>query len=186
MTTGTFDKQIRDAARKHALPAGLVAAIVAVESGGNTWAWNPEPGYRYVVDARAGRPFREMSAREVASAVPPTGFTALAGDSDQEWWGQRASWGLMQVMGAVSREYGCKEPYLSRLCQPEIGLEYGCLHLASLARRCFAKSYGWYETCAAYNGGMGAVQGLKHVSNPAYPAKVLRELGGTWPEPFKL
>ena len=83
MTTGTFDKQIRDAARKHALPAGLVAAIVAVESGGNTWAWNPEPGYRYVVDARAGRPFREMSAREVASAVPPTGFTALAGDSDQ-------------------------------------------------------------------------------------------------------
>ena len=46
MTTGTFDKQIRDAARKHALPAGLVAAIVAVESGGNTWAWNPEPGYR--------------------------------------------------------------------------------------------------------------------------------------------
>lgn len=36
--------------------------------------------------------------------------------------------------------------------------------------------------CAAYHGGLGAVKGKDNFTNPQYPAKVLKALGGTWPE----
>ncbi len=45
------------------------------------------------------------------------------------------SWGLMQVMGAVAREYGFSGRFLSQLCDPAVGLEYGCRHLSILLKR---------------------------------------------------
>lgn len=128
----------RDLIRSHAHLYGidprLVEAVVTKESSGDPWAWNPEPPYRYLWDVRKNRAFRPLTPVERTSEAPPTDFSSLVGDRDHEWWGQQASWGLMQVMGAVARELQCRAPYLSILCLPQQGLNYGCKHLASQLR----------------------------------------------------
>jgi soluble lytic murein transglycosylase-like protein len=161
---------IVSAADRAGISADLVEALVIVESGGNPYAWNPEPRYRYVVNARTGRPFRKLTDEETARDVPPTDFPALAGDRDQEWWGQRASWGLMQVMGAVAREQGFREPYLPQLCDPIANLAIGTLKLRS--------DLLWADgrvkkALAAYNAGRG---GWKSAVGTAYAEKVVRAL----------
>ena len=45
------------------------------------------------------------------------------------------SWGLMQVMGQVAREFGFKEASLSQLCDPATGIEFGCRILAARLAR---------------------------------------------------
>jgi hypothetical protein len=122
-------------AGRYKIEPALVAAIVMQESGGNPWAWNPEPRYQWFWDVRLGKAFRTVTPGEVAAKFPPADFHSLAGDADQEWWGQQASWGLMQVMGAVARERGFRGPYLPALSDPTEGLEYGCRHLAYLQSR---------------------------------------------------
>src|SRR5688572_17064220 len=99
------DWQVRKAI-EHGLPATLVFGVCAVESSDNPYAWNPEPKYRYLWDVRRNKPFRALASYEVDSKVPPSDFFGKSGDRDQEWWAQQASWGLMQVMGAVARERG--------------------------------------------------------------------------------
>lgn len=126
---------IEQAASAHRLDPDLVEALVLQESGGNQGAWNPEPKYRYFWNVRTHAPFRAVSAAEVAAEYPPKDFPALAGDRDQEWWAQQASWGLMQLMGAVAREHGYAEPYLTWLViDPSVNLAIGCAHLAALMR----------------------------------------------------
>lgn len=112
------------------LAPALVAAVVAQESSGNPWAIRPEPRYRYLVDCRTRQPFRAVSPDELASKVAPADFPFLAGSRDQEWWLQQCSIGPMQVMGAVAREQGFKGPYLTEMCDPEIGVAIGCQVLA--------------------------------------------------------
>ena len=143
---------IQSAAAGAGLPPLLLIAIIEQESGGNLWAWNPEPRYRYLWDVKRNRPFRTLTEGERASESPPHDFPALAGDRDQEWWGQQASWGLMQVMGAVAREHGFRGAYLTELCDPELNLEYGCRHLTALRGR-FHQAHGWAGVIAAYNAG---------------------------------
>lgn len=155
----------------HGLPRALVAAIVEVESGGEPWAWNPEPRYRYLWDVVRWRPFRALSAEEVRSAAPPADFSALAGDRDQEWWGQRASWGLMQVMGAVARERGFRGPWLPAILEARTNLELGCKHLAWL-RRQFFDDYGWGGVINAYNAGGPYRSEDGRWSSHAYVARV--------------
>lgn len=123
------------AANRHAIPVHLLTAIAAKESSFIPHAWNPEPKYRYLWDVAKGKPFREQTAAEIASEVPPHDFSKLGGPLDQEWWGQQASWGLIQVMGAVAREHGFRGVYFTDLCEPEIGLEFGCRLLARLLAR---------------------------------------------------
>lgn len=148
-----FASRIQDAAADHELPAALVAAIVLQESAGNPWAWNPEPHYRYLVDVATGEPFRTLTPEERLSQVPPKDFPCLAGDRDAEWWGQQASWGLMQLMGAVARELGMNPRlHLPKLCDSELNLDLGCKHLANLRRR-FQRPHGWRGVVAAYNAG---------------------------------
>ena len=139
---------IEAGAAANALSVDLVLAIVTVESNGEPFAWNPEPHYRWFWDVRTNAPFRRVTDAEVALEYPPRDFPTLAGDPDQEWWAQQASWGLMQVMGAVARERGCRLPYLPALCDPATGLEYGCKHLAHLSKR-----HGTVGAVAAYNTG---------------------------------
>ena len=145
----------------------LVRAVVQKESSGYTWAWNPEPQYRYYWDVRTHAPFRKLVEGESLSERPPKDFPALSGDPDQEWWAQSASWGLMQVMGAVARELGYKESYLTALCDPQIGLRYGCLHLRNMLR--WAKDDP-FKALMAYNGGKGSALAR---SNPGYAEAVL-------------
>jgi hypothetical protein len=144
--------EVEDVARRHGLEPDLVEGVCRVESSGNRFAWNPEPHYRYLWNVKTKQPFRKMTAAEVASKRPPVDFPTLAGDRDQEYWGQQSSWGLMQVMGAVAREFGFQEPYLPQLCEVRYGLEFGCAVLQSRVR--------WSggdvdKALAAYNAGQG-------------------------------
>lgn len=162
------------AARREVEPK-LVEAMVAVESGFNPWAWNPEPRYRYLWDVKKSEPFRPLTATEIQAEVPPADFPFLAGDRDNEFWGQSASWGLMQVMGAVAREHGFPGKYLTQLCDPETGLDFGCLHLV----RCLKWAKGDVPAAlAAYNGGPTNDNrpGVEPKRNQVYVDKVYKEL----------
>jgi soluble lytic murein transglycosylase-like protein len=70
------------------------------------------------------------------------------------------SWGLMQVMGEVAREFGFKGEFLSELCDPLTGLEWGCVKLAD----CLKRAGGDVEAALVrWNGG----------GNPNYASEVL-------------
>lgn len=146
----------------------LLAAQIHVESEGNEYAWNPEPQYRYLWNVRTNTPFRPLTAAEGVSEIPPADFPFLAGDRDQEWWGQQASWGLLQVMGGVAREHGFKSPYLTELCDPVINLTIACQHLSNLLL--WSKG-DITQALAAYNGGKGGNSKLPF-RNQAYADRV--------------
>jgi len=144
---------VESAAGRHGLDPNLVEAIALVESGGDPDAWNPEPKYPYLWNVRKGMPFRRLTPEETISKFPPKDFPCLAGDPDQEWWAQQASWGLMQVMGAVARELKFRKPYLTALCSnPDLNLDIGCAHLAGHVRWAAGD---WQRAVRAYNGGRG-------------------------------
>lgn len=170
MTTAHLRAAIESVASRHGLEPDLVEAVCLTESGGNPFAWNPEPRYRYVVDARNGRPFRALTSLEAIGKFPPPDFRAIAGDADQEWWGQQASWGLLQVMGAVAREHGFRGPYLTELTDVMVGLHFGCKHLAS--QLAWAKG-DTDRGLRAYNGGRG---GADKEWTAAYAVKVRASL----------
>ena len=139
-------------AEHEGLPPVLVAAIVMVESSGETYAFRPEPYYRWLWDVRRSEPFR-LTGKDVVGKAAPKDFPSMYGSRDAEWWGQQASWGLMQVMGAVARERGLDPRIpLTVLCDPTYGLSFGCAHLAALRDRNLAE-HGWVGVVAAYNAG---------------------------------
>jgi Transglycosylase SLT domain len=127
----------------------LLAALAWKESGFDTYAWNPEPRYPYLMNVQTGLPFRKLSLAELVSNTPPADFPTLRGDPDNEWQAQRASWGLCQVMGAVAREIGFHGPYLTALVQPELNLDFGARHLAKQIARFGTAADG----LSAYNAG---------------------------------
>jgi hypothetical protein len=150
------------------VPRGLALAVTEQESAFDPWAWNPEPKYRYLWDVLTSRPFRKLTPAEEASEIPPADFASYRGvPTDAEWWGQQASWGPMQVMGAVAREHGFMGRFLSQLCDPPVGLEYGCRHLGKYLKR-FKEPFPALEV---FNGGPGAVG-----HNPKYAKEVLARL----------
>jgi len=139
----------RACAAQHGLDAALVCAVCEQESEWNPWAMRYEPGFRlkYVVplDLRG-----EMLARPPCSRVTEANARAT-------------SFGLMQVMGQVARERGFAGVYLSELCNPEVGLEYGCIQLK---RKLELANQNVQTALLRYNGG----------GDPAYPAKVLARI----------
>lgn len=138
------------AASKHGLNPAMVAAFCAVESSWDSHAINPEPNYCYLVDVRTGAPFRELTAAELMSESPPPDFPAFAGvPADAEWQLQQVSLGLLQCMGARARELGFLGRFLTELCEPTIGLEFGCRNLAVWSRRYATIE----EIAAAHNSG---------------------------------
>jgi len=152
----------------------LVASFICVESSGNPWAWNPEPHYRYLWDVRKGRPFRPLTVEERASEFPPKDFPAPPGvDPDAEFWAQQASWGLMQLMGAVARERGFKGSFLTELCTPEVGVWHGCKHLVTYTRRYPDLS----DAIAAYNAGSPRRIASGVYENQGYVDKILAQHG---------
>lgn len=138
-------------AERHGLDPFVVQAIVNVESAGNQWAARIEPGWRHF-----------FLVRDYADKLGITYAT--------EETCQRMSWGLMQVMGAVAREYGFKG-HLTELVQPELNLEIGCKHL----KKFFVK-YGLIEDAvSSYNqGGAYKTEGGNY-KNYKYVDKVFAE-----------
>lgn len=170
---------IRDAASAAGLPLPLVQAIVAVESGGRTYAYNPEPHYRYLWNVAENKPFRTLTPAERASERPPADFPRPAGVArDAEWWAQQASWGLMQVMGGTARWLGFMGPDLAALCEPRIGMKWGCAYLERLVKR-----YGsLQDAVSAYNQGAPAKGPDGKYLNQGYVDKVIGAAvkGGYW------
>lgn len=162
---------ITTAAAAFNLPPVLVEAIILVESGGDPAAYNPEPKYRYFWDVRHNRPFRKVTDAEIDDKTPPADFPMMGGDRDQEWWGQQASWGLMQTMGAVARQHGFMGTYLVELADPDKSIHYGCAHLHWLWGRFYAQ-YGWPGVVAAYNAGSPRKVAGGGFENQGYVEKV--------------
>jgi soluble lytic murein transglycosylase-like protein len=75
-------------------------------------------------------------------------------------------------MGALARELGCREPYLTCLVDPAVNLHYGCLHLANLLK--WAKG-DTEQALAAYNGGKAGNK-TRPFRNASYAAKVLAHM----------
>jgi len=172
MPARRWQELISQAAATFRLRADVLTAQVYVESGGNAYAWNPEPAYRYLWDVKRGQPFRILTEEERTSEIAPADFPTLAGDRDQEFWAQQASWGLLQVMGALARERHFTGPYLTELVDPLVNIGLAAGHLSDLV----VWAQGDYtQALAAYNGGRG---GNTHppFRNQAYADRVFTEL----------
>lgn len=167
--THDYSDLIAQTCRTFKLDAKVLTAQVQVESSTNTYAWKPEPAYKYLWDVRLHKPFRALSNDEISCEDPPSDFPFLAGDRHQEWWAQQASWGLLQIMGAVAREHGFDGPYLVELCDPVVGLTFAGAHLASLLD--WAKGNMTQALCA-YNGGK-AGNLIAPYRSQSYATKVL-------------
>ncbi len=129
----------RQIASEHGLDPALACAVIEQESAWNPWAVRYEPAFlsRYVAPLYT------------AGKLSPT-----------EAYTRAMSWGLMQVMGQVAREFGFKESSLSELCDPATGIEFGCRILAAR----LARARGDIPAALlAWNGGADA----------NYPAEVL-------------
>ncbi|GAB6037647.1 transglycosylase SLT domain-containing protein [Fundidesulfovibrio butyratiphilus] len=178
---GVFSSFVTDMAPGYRIPPEIALALVHVESGGCYDAWNPEPRYNYLWDVRENRPFKRLTPAELASKYPPKGFPAPPGvDPDAEYWGQQASWGLGQIMGANARALGYNGKFLTGLCEPGVGLSYALQHLSRL-RDQFLASTGWPGVLAAYNAGSPRKTPDGTWENQAYVDKIALALGGAWP-----
>lgn len=173
-----FRDLIVSTASRVAVAPNFVEAIVLQESGAKRWAYNPEPKYRYLWDVRRHRPFRALTHAEIASEAPPSDFPTLAGDRDQEWWSQQASWGLGQIMGAVARELGFMGEYLGEIFDPPINIRLASTHLAHLLT--------WSEgnvrkAAAAYNAGRGGWAGTDGQRYASHVAVLLEAVDAAHP-----
>lgn len=128
----------------------LVGAICMVESAGDPWAVRIELHWQY---------YLELKKYADLNRITQTTEKAM----------QACSWGLMQVMGSVAREHGYAGP-LQRLCEPEIGIRYGCKHLAK-----FTKKYdSVYDVIASYNAGSPIKTMEGSYRNQQYVSKVVQ------------
>jgi soluble lytic murein transglycosylase-like protein len=116
-------------AAKHGLDPAIVAAVCEQESGWSPWAVRFEVGFlhNYV---------------KPANPVSPTTMELM----------KATSFGLMQVMGLVAMELGWRGYFLTELCDPDIGVDYGCRKL----QKCFATHGDPEPSLRAYNGGGNA------------------------------
>jgi hypothetical protein len=176
MATISLGPPIQKAAEKFKLDFNLIYAVIVVESNRNPFAWRAEPHYRYLWDVREHRPFRLLTQDEIRGDAAPADFPFLreVNSRNTEWWGQQASWGLMQVMGAVARELGFVYEFPA-LCNPENGIHYGCKHLANLRDR-FLEKHGWNGVVGAYNAGAPRYSEEGLLENQQYVDKVANEL----------
>ena len=110
----------------------LVQAMVQQESGGDPWAYRFEPDFydRYI--------------KNNEKVTAPAGVSLVT-----EQIGRATSFGLMQIMGQVARERGFQGRYLTALCEPTVGLLWGCRHLA----RFFERHKNLDDAIASYNAG---------------------------------
>jgi soluble lytic murein transglycosylase-like protein len=129
----------RKAASAQSLDPALVCSVVEQESNWNPWALRYEPAF---------------FSKYVAALYTNNKITAT------EAYARGFSWGLMQVMGQVAREFGFDALFLSALCDPEQGLAIGC---KVLRKKFDAMAGDSTRALLAWNGG----------GNPNYAAQVL-------------
>lgn len=141
--------QIANVSKVYNLDPKLVASIVMVESSGEPCATRYEPHFKYLL-------------------TPKLFSTQLRITEETEIQQQKMSFGLMQVMGSVARELG-HEGHLVELCEPTVGLNYGCKQLKRLFDR-----YGKLgDVVSAYNQGSPRKTLSGEYRNQSYVDKVL-------------
>ena len=101
--------EIEKISKKQGLPPALVSAIVMKESSGNPFASRFEPHFRWVWEV-------ETCAKRLPCS------------HETEMMGLKTSYGLMQIMGSVAREWGFTG-WFGELYGIEKNLQYGCKHL---------------------------------------------------------
>ncbi|HWZ96920.1 MAG TPA: lytic transglycosylase domain-containing protein [Candidatus Dormibacteraeota bacterium] len=146
MTSAAPDRLVSLActlAQAHGLEPSLVCAVIEQESSWNTWAIRYEPAF---------------FAKYVASLYTNNKVSAT------EAYARGMSWGLMQVMGQVARENGFAERFLSGLCDPAAGIEYGC---RVLRKKLDSAKGDTQKALLSWNGG----------GNPNYAVEVLARRG---------
>lgn len=148
-----WDKRVvemaREAAIRHRLDPNWVYAVIQTESSGLISAIRYEPNWRYLV-----RPSFYAEQLKITAETE----TQL----------QKFSYGLMQVMGSVARQYGYPDQ-LPLLLEPFRALEYGCKHLANFRKR-FPTGRDWI---AAYNAGSPRKNPDGSYENEEYVKKVV-------------
>ena len=152
---------VKKKAKIYGLDPKLVAAIVYQESRGNIYATRYEPNFkRRYLDGKSKERLRGYWPKQI-----PT--------YDTEIMLRATSFGPMQVMGQVAREYGFEGQYLTELCSADVGIGIGCFYLASLYNRAKRKEIvGESATryaLAKYNGSMAYADIiLGHIESGAY------------------
>lgn len=136
-------------AQRHDLDPLLVGAIIRVESAGNPFSVRYEPHWIYFKD------------------VPDFARRLMITEATESLM-QMCSWGPMQVMGAVARELGFTD-YLQKLCEPVLGITYGCKKLQAIKRRYSSTE----DIVAAYNAGTPKKNERGVYFNQNYVDKVL-------------
>jgi soluble lytic murein transglycosylase-like protein len=117
-----FRDEIEHAAKEHALPASLIAAVIQEESRFDAWATRAEPRYLRSQKVRC------LAARFArAHRLGPSAFTELVDRS--------RSYGLMQIMGETAREQGFDRPFLAELYIPTNAISHGAMLLKRLLNR---------------------------------------------------
>lgn len=126
-------------AAKYDLDPCLICAVAEQESSWNPWSIRFEPGFlmRYIHPAVPDAP----TTLEMTKAM---------------------SFGLMQVIGVTAMELGFHGKYLTELCDPDVGMEFGCKKL----HQCFRAHPDPGGALLSYNGG----------GNERYPDMVLARL----------
>ena len=123
-------RYIAETKRSQWVSTDLILALIWQESSGNPWAERHERYYQYFWDTK-----KELPLYDKTKSVSENRQTALNILGPTEFSAQSTSRGLLQVMGAVARERGFGGLYLTELCDPETGIEYGVKHLDAFARR---------------------------------------------------
>lgn len=139
MIKADLEQLARSKALEHNLPPEILCGMLERESTGSPWAVRYEPGFlaRYVL------PQYKAGKLDVT-----------------ETYCRAMSWGPLQIMGETARELGFEGKYLPELCDPSVGVEYGCRKLAACLKRTNGNINAALEQ---YNGG----------DNPNYASEVL-------------
>ena len=139
MIENSLEQLGRTMAAKLALPPDVVCGMLERESSDSQWAVRYEPGFlaRYVM------PQYKLGKIDLT-----------------ETYTRAMSWGPLQIMGQTARELGFTGKYLTELCIPIVGMEWGLRKLAE----CLKHAGGDInKALEMYNGG----------SNPNYAGEVL-------------
>lgn len=127
----------------------LIAAVIHQESNGNPFAVRYEEKF-------FNKYLRNKAPKELQGSVPDFNVCSIYTERIL----RASSLGLMQVLGETAREMGFAKDFLTELCIPRYGIEYGCKYLFRMLEK-----HGGEVTAAllSYNGG----------GNPLYPKEVL-------------
>lgn len=146
-----YQQLITDSANQFSIGPSVIFGIVWEETKGNTW--NPR--------------FEETYYEGKKFYVPSLTAHKLGISLVTEQVMQSMSWGLMQILGVVARESGYLGP-LPQLCDPAIGLYWGCNYFDRLLVR--HKSMD--DAISSYNQGSPRKDSNGKYLNQAYVDRV--------------